>query len=146
MKKGFTLIELVVAIGIIAILAGLILVRISGTSMDSRNSKREADLDQSQQAINMFKVAGGSINPCTNCPGDCVSMFSPGANSVNFIQGFAPNYPNGYLSTDDYPKDPKEDTYYHFWRKGCGTGTYWISVPQTEPKDGNTDNDIKIFE
>ncbi len=67
-RKGFTLIELLVVIAIIAILAGLIIIRIGSVSLESRTTKRKADISQINKAFEIFRNNGGNVKPCTpNC-------------------------------------------------------------------------------
>lgn len=51
--KGFTLVELLVAMTIIAVLAGIALVSFQGTRKSARDGKRKADLEQIRSALEM---------------------------------------------------------------------------------------------
>ena len=57
--KGFTIIELLVVIGIIVILAALIIVNINQARMSGRDSKRIADVASIQLALEMYRNANG---------------------------------------------------------------------------------------
>jgi prepilin-type N-terminal cleavage/methylation domain-containing protein len=119
-RKGFTLIELVVVIGIIAVLAGLILVRISNASLDSRNAKRKNDLNATKQAIDMYQANGGEL---------LLSDYGPGSTMISqdnvcleddqqILMLVGPNPDNtgkrilDYLEEGECPKDPKGYGYY----------------------------------
>lgn len=54
-EDGFTLVELLVVISIIAILSGLILVNLAGVRERVRDSQRKSDLDQLKKALFMYK-------------------------------------------------------------------------------------------
>ena len=54
MKKGFTLVELMVVIAIIALLTGIILVNLTGSKAKGRDAKRVSDLAQIQLAIEQY--------------------------------------------------------------------------------------------
>ncbi len=53
-KKGFTLVELLIVIGIIALLAILVLVSLNTTHQRSRDTKRITDIKQVQLALEMY--------------------------------------------------------------------------------------------
>jgi prepilin-type N-terminal cleavage/methylation domain-containing protein len=56
---GFTLIEVMVAVGIIAILSGVIAVSASSTNKQSRDAKRQSDLRELQAAVELYKNRHG---------------------------------------------------------------------------------------
>ena len=62
-NKGFTLIEVIVVIALLAILAGIVLVAINPAqnSADARNVKRRADVLQILNAVNQHYVAKGTF-------------------------------------------------------------------------------------
>lgn len=52
--RGFTLIEILVVIAIIGVLASIVMVSLGGSSANTRDAKRLADLKGLQSAINLF--------------------------------------------------------------------------------------------
>lgn len=130
--KGFTLIELVVVIGIIAVLAGLILVRISNVSLDARNVTRKNDLGAAKQAIDMYQVNGGLLRLDLYEGGvhqisrDNVCTTDIDGNQVLELIGPDPDKTGkrilDYLQENECPKDPKGYA-------------YWIRVINDSPQE-----------
>jgi len=54
MRKGFTIIELIVVLGIIALLAAISLVFLTPSAAKGRDSRREEDIKSIQSALNLF--------------------------------------------------------------------------------------------
>lgn len=57
LRKGFTLIELMVVILIIAILAALIVPRVIGHTTDAKRAKAASDISEIRNALNRFRLA-----------------------------------------------------------------------------------------
>ncbi|OQB07025.1 MAG: Formylglycine-generating sulfatase enzyme [Parcubacteria group bacterium ADurb.Bin216] len=67
-EKSFTLIELLVVIAIIGILAGFIIVSMSGASSSANDSRRKADINQLSKAVMIHKTNNpDSLLPIENC-------------------------------------------------------------------------------
>lgn len=64
-KKGFTLIELMVSIAIVAILTALIIVNIASSRMKARDAKRVSDIGQLQLALEQYFTKNG-VYPTLN--------------------------------------------------------------------------------
>lgn len=90
MKKGFSLIELLVVISIMAILVTVSVVSYSNVRRSSRDSRRLADLENLRQALVMYRSDMGCYPPQL-------------ANLVD----------EGYW-TGAIPTDPKSDTDYSY--------------------------------
>ena len=59
--KGFTLVELVVAIAILAILAGIAIPRFVNANMAARGSKILADMNACESAVNIYYTKTGNF-------------------------------------------------------------------------------------
>ena len=60
MKKGFTLIEVLVAVTIIAVLVSIGVVSYASVNKRSRDAKRKGDVEQLRSALEMYRADVGS--------------------------------------------------------------------------------------
>jgi prepilin-type N-terminal cleavage/methylation domain-containing protein len=97
-KKGFSLLELLVVIGIISILLAIAAASYSTTQMKSRDARRLGDLKSIQQAAEQYYSICGFSYP----------NFAEGASSA--IICIDPS--RAILPTNKLPLDPKTDTAY----------------------------------
>ena len=97
-NKGFTLIELIVVMSIIAVLSTLSLFAIQGARRSSRDAKRKADLGQIASALEMYKA------DCNSYPSSL-----PGIGSS--LQSNCLGSTVTYLQT--LPGDPSGGSYYY---------------------------------
>lgn len=95
-KKGFTLIELIVTVTIIAILTVIGVVSYSGTNKKARDSRRMADLEKIRVALELYRQGTGSTYPV-----DISSLINKG-----YLQEF-PKNPKG----SDYDYDQTKNGY-----------------------------------
>lgn len=108
--KGFTLIEILIVIGLIAILAAVTIIALNPTASfeDARNSERQTEMAQIFTAMNRYVVDGGSTNgitgvsACTGSAPNWVGVDFPSAFATTLISG-------GYLS--EVPTDPEGGSY-----------------------------------
>lgn len=116
--SGFTLIELLVVIAIIVILAVLIIIRIGNAQRDARDSKRLADVDQIQKALEMYKIKNGfyPANTDNDCSGFDVGFNGGQGSGDPFISPLAP----GEIS--EVPGDPTNTS-------NCGGYRYYRYTP-----------------
>lgn len=85
-QKGFTLIEVIVVAGIIAILAGVLVPMIFGQIDQSRISKAKADVKSIQTAVSMFRQDTGAWpNRVTGTDGatDSIQVLYSGGTVIN---------------------------------------------------------------
>ncbi len=81
MKKGFTLLEILVAVGIISIMAGLGALSFSSAQKKARDAKRKSDLKTIQNAMEQYYSTCGYKYPTdisTNivCPSPSVAILT----------------------------------------------------------------------
>lgn len=68
--KGFTLVEILVAISVIGLLSAIVLVSVNSARAKSRDAKRKAEISQIQKALEMYyndngqyPLSGGAASP-----------------------------------------------------------------------------------
>lgn len=105
-RKGFSLIELVVVVSILAILAGAMIPRVTNRMAQSRDARRLADMQVIQHAIDQYKEEKGHY-PAAN------QNASYGGWDVSQDGDFIPDLvKDGYLKS--VPKDPINDENYQY--------------------------------
>lgn len=163
-KRGFTLIELMIAISIIAILSSVGLVTYSSARMIARDSKRKQDLKAISQALELFYTEYKRY-PCsgTNWTTSNAASWLSDSNAGS-CGGSGVNISPNYISA--MPKDPSginnpspwaqpgygylsTDTAFNAFT-GCAKGTYYILITQLEnPNDperlGNKPGQVHPF-
>ena len=114
MKKGFTLIEVLVAATIIAVLISIGVVSYASVNKRSRDAKRKSDIEQLRSALEMYRSDYGSYpaNP-----------LAPNFDNVSVLQ-------DALVTTDAYmpslPSDPKSTQKYRY--KATSLYAYCISA------------------
>jgi general secretion pathway protein G len=101
-RRGFTLIEVLVVVAILAILAAIVVPRVMDRPEEARRTKAKIDIGSIVQALKLYRLDNGSY-PTTD-QGLIALIQRPTTNPVppNWKQG-------GYL--DKLPKDPWEGDY-----------------------------------
>jgi len=113
-QKGFTLLEILLVVAIIAILAGIIILAINPAKQlgDSRNAQRQADVNTILSAVYQYMIDGNTVPSAINTGSTCNS----GGNEVCQTTGSCSGYTNlNVLTTDEkylvaMPADPLNDS------------------------------------
>ena len=117
MKKvilGFTLIELIVVIGIIGTLATIVVVRFSGPREEAQNSQRRSDLKQYQTAIEVYANRNNGLFP------------DSGGITVNLTSLCVP------LALGTCPDDPVVGNYKYSANAGRSAYVLWAQLAKTD--------------
>jgi len=108
MKKAFTLIELLIVIAIIGILAGIVVVSLTGALKKGKDSRIQADLRQVTQIAGMIMsdkgsydelCSGGKLNTTS---GDYKNQLTTVQNDIQAQQGGTTVDLSCYASGNDY--------------------------------------------
>lgn len=117
--RGFTLIELVVVISILAILSGVLVPRVSSHLKSARDARRLADIKAVRTAIEQYRLDKGNYPPAnanSNYGGWDVST------DGDFIRVLSEQ---GYLDSDAV--DPVNDATFQYRYYVYGPGSYGCS-------------------
>lgn len=112
MRRGFTIVELLIVVVVIAILAAITIVSYNGITQQASFSKMRSELASINKAIQMYHVKNGSY-PITpySVAGSCSGNWCGYSQSTgdDFIPGLSPDYistlpqlPTSSVSNDTY--------------------------------------------
>lgn len=127
-RRGFTLIELIVVIFILAILAALIMPRIIGRTEDAKNAKATSDISVMKQAIRLYRVDTGRY-PTTE----------EGLQALRTDPGDVDNWRGPYLE-EDIPNDPWNNPYVYQYPGDEGDDSYVILSYGSDGQPGGEGN------
>ncbi len=116
LTRGFTLIELVVVVSLLAILSGVLVPRVTTHMQSARDARRLADLKRVRNAIEQYQMDRGEYPPAE-------TNRSYGGWDVSIDGGFLETLvEEGYL--DQTPRDPINDPTYHYRYYVYDAGAY----------------------
>ena len=123
--KGFTLIEMLIVITIIALLASIILVGMGSARAKARDSRRIADLHNVQNALELYFSKNGKYPTATNWDGLITALTNAG------------------IGINQIPTDPLINNTTYFYRYGADdAGTDYVLGAQLEQCDIALRSDI----
>lgn len=109
-NKGFTLVELLTVLTIIAVLAGIGLVNFKGVQSKARDSTRKNDLRQMASALEIyFQKNDGYVNPAGGGSANCTNDMN------NFYNSLI-----SYMANQKVPVDPLTGARYCYISVGSG--------------------------
>ncbi|KKU82985.1 hypothetical protein A2973_03060 [Candidatus Gottesmanbacteria bacterium RIFCSPLOWO2_01_FULL_49_10] len=102
MKKGFTLIEVLVAATIIAVLVAIGMVSYGNINKRSRDSKRKSDLEQVRSALEMYR-SDNNAYPAVNTGGFATAAnLNTGNPATGLVSAYTPSIPTDPTSSQTY--------------------------------------------
>jgi prepilin-type N-terminal cleavage/methylation domain-containing protein len=143
-KKGFTLVEVVVVVGVIAMLAGVMIIMLDNSRKTSRDEKRKIDLQTIQAGMEEFNSHCRTYLSTDSY----YHRFDParfpqpptlsGYQWVADLRGYKTCIPSNVF-LDPIPEDPqKPDRIYRYTRVSTGQGYVLcaaLEIPPTTPMD-----------
>lgn len=132
-RKGFTLMELLIVIGIIAILAAIVIIAINpGRQLaQARNSQRWSNVNTMLNAIHQQAIDNNgtvSVAITATCPATQAIDSGPGGAGAD-LSGLVPNY------TAAIPTDPQDATGVDTGYTVCITGSRVTVGTKTTPAE-----------
>lgn len=134
-RQGFTIVEILIVVVVIAILASVSVSAYSGVQQRSRDSRRVSDMNAIVKALEMYKVQTGSY-PATSTTNTIVSWEVSSINPDQFLSALKTS---GVVTT--IPVDPTNNGtttksfLYRYYRYAAGTngcdparGAYYVLV------------------
>lgn len=105
-NNGFTLVELLVVISLIAILTAIVIAKVSDSRKNAYYLKRLSDINQIDLSLQKYNVVNLGKYPSTSdvwlSSGTCVAQSA--TVNANFVPGLVPTY------ISSIPKDPENAT------------------------------------
>jgi len=126
-KRGFTLIEIMVVIAIIAILSAIVFAALNEARKKARDSDREADIQQIAAALQVWATANGRYPSAADGTCTYTTSFNPGGClRVLVTSGLFTALPTDPVSGKKYyydnwcaaPTTPTGDQRYRLWTDG----------------------------
>ncbi len=118
-RKGFTLIEILIVVAIIAILASVVLVGLGPTQQAGRDARRISDLTEAQNGLELY------YNKCGIYPGDSTCTAGSAGNTWAAVSQSVIGA--GVGITAAFPDDPSSGKHYNYWY-GTSNTTYVVGA------------------
>jgi len=140
MKRGFTLIELMIVMAVIAILVGIALPRFKGMREEANIAKADGELRALKTAVESYYIHQGSYPATTTTL--CATYLTASTTKPKLIETDLYD-PFGATSTTEYryAVDTNGD-YYVIWSLGSDKGADITGIDTSGDLTGSSDDDV----
>ncbi len=128
MRKGFTLIEILIVVAIIAILASVVLIGLGPTQQSGRDARRVSDLHEAQNAIELY------FQKCGYYPGGVESGACGSWAETKTWADLTAAITGSGIGVTAMPQDPTAGKTYYYDSFNDGT-TYTIGATLENPNN-----------
>jgi prepilin-type N-terminal cleavage/methylation domain-containing protein len=127
-QQGFTLIEILIVVAIIAILASVVLVGLGPTQRAGRDARRLSDLREIQNGLELFYNKCGYYPGSIDASGACSQAVAPGnwTDLATALQG---------VGVTSLPNDPNANSSYGYFTYDNGD-SYILGAALEDPNNG----------
>jgi len=98
-KRGFTLMEILIATAIIAVITAIGIVSYSSINKRSRDAKRKSDLEQVRSAMEMYRTDNGHYPTSSAVTYSLLTTVDPGDGTGPLVSTYLPSIPMDPKST-----------------------------------------------
>ncbi len=116
-NSGFSLVELLITVSIIAILIAIGVASYATINRQSRDTKRKSDIEQIRSALEMYRADNGSY------PSAGSGSWVAASSATDALIGLTPSLVSTYLSV--VPRDPKSAQNYMYLASNPSGGAYY---------------------
>lgn len=122
-KRGFTLIEILVAVMIFAVVASIVVVNFRAANRRARDGRRQSDLEKIRTALEVYREENDEYpgeNWCDSSRGSCGtgSKWNCGCTGSNWNGTIATALEPNFIT--DLPIDPLNDpTHFYYYEPAC---------------------------
>ena len=85
-EQGFTIVELLIVIIVIAILAALVITAYTGVQNQARNAERKTDINETAKALAAFNSSSGGVFTCAQFTAAAEPFLLAGLSSIGGIK------------------------------------------------------------
>ena len=124
-RKGFTLIEILIVVAIIAILASVVLVGLGPTQSLGRDARRVSDMHEVQNGLELYYNKGGAY------PVPTTATWGPQSTATTFSGMLV----NDGIGVSDVPNDPTTGKNYIYGWSAAGAN-YILETTLENPNGG----------